>query len=605
MLKFLKNIIGSIGSHDAVGIDLGTTNSLIAVLQDGSPVIIQSEEGRNLTPSIVAYTGKGEVLVGDSAARQAILNAHGTLFDCKRLIGRTFESCKQTAFSVPFTVRPGLDKIKAVTEVNGRLISPEEVAAEVLGKLKRSAEQYLGRSISRCVITVPAYFDQPMREATMLAGKLAGFEVQALLNEPTAAAIAYAQDLEGAEKIAVYDLGGGTFDISILDIHGESEDVESSVKVLAVGGDANLGGSNFDEILIGKLVSRFSAESGINITENREAMQRLRDAAQKAKIELSTLKSVDISLPFFVVDKSGPKHFNYSLTREDFESMIKPLVDGSIAIMKQTIEESGLSTKNLKVLLVGGSTRIPLVQKAVADLGCKVLANQRIDELICLGAALFAGIVKGDVATSFQDVTSLDLGVQVVGDGMSVIIPKNSDVPCSKLDYFQPVQDYQTHCKIAIYQGQDRKASANTLLGTVLLEVSKPGLTKDVKLTITYAIDGSGILHVSAVDQDGAEQKVTFDNVHKMDRREIKRIEREQAMPAEQRQELNIQRIALSEEIRRVEEAAEEASPKDKQKLLATIEEAEQKLQEEVSIKQLSGAVHEIKRIADNLDDAQ
>jgi molecular chaperone DnaK len=602
MLKFLKKMIGS---HDAVGIDLGTTNSLIAVLQDGSPVVIQSEEGRNLTPSVVAYTSKGEVLVGDAAARQFVLNGHGTLFDTKRLIGRSFEQCKQTAFSVPYTVRPGLDKIKAVAEVHGRLITPEEAAAEVLGKLKRSAEAFLGRSISKCVITVPAYFDQPMREATMLAGKLAGFDVQALLNEPTAAALAYAQDLEGTEKVAVYDLGGGTFDISILDISGESEDANAAVKVMAVGGDPNLGGSNFDELLIAKLVSKFAAESGVNITENKEAMQRLRDAAQKAKIELSTLKQVDINLPFLTVDQSGPKHFSYSITRQEFEALIKPLVDKSIAIMKKTIEESGLSTKDLKVLLVGGSTRVPLVQKMVADLGCKVLANQRIDELVALGAALFAGIVKGDVQTEFQDVTSLDLGVQTIGDVMSVIIPKNTDVPCEKKDFFSPVQDYQTHCKINIYQGQDRKASANTLLGSVLLEISKPGPMKDIKVTITYAIDGNGILHVSAVDQEGAEQKVTFENVHKMDKREIKRIEKEQAMPSEQRQELNLQRIALSEEIKRIEEAAEEAGPKEKQKLLATIEEAEQKLQEEVSARLLTGAVQDIKRLADKLEDAQ
>lgn len=602
MLKFLKNLIGS---QDAVGIDLGTTNSLIAVLQDGQPIVIQSEEGRNLTPSIVAYTSKGEVLVGDAAARQAVLNGHGTLFDTKRLIGRAFEQCKQVAFSVPYTVRPGLDKIKAVAEVNGRLIAPEEVSAEILGKLKRSAEAFLGRSISKCVITVPAYFDQPMREATMLAGKLAGLDVQALLNEPTAAALAYAQDLEGQEKVAVYDLGGGTFDISILDISGESDDAHAAVKVLAVGGDANLGGSNFDELLIAKLVSKFVTESGVNITENREAMQRIRDAAQKAKIELSTLKQVEINLPFLTVDQAGPKHFSYAITRQEFEALIKPLVDKSIQIMKKTIEESGLSTKNLKVLLVGGSTRIPLVQKAVTDLGCKVLANQRIDELVALGAALFAGIVKGEVLTEFQDVTSLDLGVKTVGDVMSVMIPKNSDVPCEKKDYFRPVQDHQTHCKIDIFQGQDRKASANTLLGSVLLEISKPGLMQDIVITITYAIDANGILNVSAVDQTGAEQKVTFENVHKMDRREIKRIEKEQAMTTGQRQELNLQRIALSEEIKRIEDVAEDASPKDKQKLLATIEEAEQKLQEEVSAKLLTGAVQDIKRLADTLEEAQ
>lgn len=602
MLKFLKNLIGS---QDAVGIDLGTTNSLIAVLQDGQPIVIQSEEGRNLTPSIVAYTSKGEVLVGDAAARQAVLNGHGTLFDTKRLIGRAFEQCKQVAFSVPYTVRPGLDKIKAVAEVNGRLIAPEEVSAEILGKLKRSAEAFLGRSISKCVITVPAYFDQPMREATMLAGKLAGLDVQALLNEPTAAALAYAQDLEGQEKVAVYDLGGGTFDISILDISGESDDAHAAVKVLAVGGDANLGGSNFDELLIAKLVSKFVTESGVNITENREAMQRIRDAAQKAKIELSTLKQVEINLPFLTVDQAGPKHFSYAITRQEFEALIKPLVDKSIQIMKKTIEESGLSTKNLKVLLVGGSTRIPLVQKAVTDLGCKVLANQRIDELVALGAALFAGIVKGEVLTEFQDVTSLDLGVKTVGDVMSVMIPKNSDVPCEKKDYFRPVQDHQTHCKIDIFQGQDRKASANTLLGSVLLEISKPGLMQDIVITITYAIDANGILNVSAVDQTGAEQKVTFENVHKMDRREIKRIEKEQAMTTGQRQELNLQRIALSEEIKRIEDVAEDASPKDKQKLLATIEEAEQQLQEEVSAKLLTGAVQDIKRLADTLEEAQ
>jgi molecular chaperone DnaK len=600
MLDFLKKLVGI--DSAVVGIDLGTTNSLVAVLKNGSPVVIQSEEGRNLTPSIVAYTQKGEVLVGDVAARQAVLNAHGTIFDSKRLIGRSFEQCRDVAFSVPYICRPGLDKVKAVAEVHGRIITPEEVAAEVLGKLKRSAEAFLGTSVSKCVITVPAYFDQPMREATMLAGKLAGLEVLALLNEPTAAALAYANDLEGQEKVAVYDLGGGTFDISILDITGESDDENAAVKVLAVGGDPNLGGSNFDELLIGKLVSKFVAETGINITENREAMQRLRDAAQKAKIELSTLKQVDINLPFFVVDAAGPKHFSYSISREEFEALIKPLVDRSISIMKKTIEESGLSTKSLKVLLVGGSTRVPLVQKAVADLGCKVLANQRIDELVALGAALFAGIVKGEVETDFQDVTSLDLGVQTVGDVMSVIIPKNSDVPCEKQDFFRPVQDYQTHCNINIYQGQNRKASANTLLGSVILEVSKPAPMKDVKITITYKIDASGILHVSAVDQDGAEQKVTFENVHKMDRREIKRIEREQAMPAEKRQELNQTRIALATEISRIEEAARDAAPSEQEKLLVKIEEAEQVLQEEISTKLLAAAAHDIKRIADDLE---
>ena len=602
MFDFLKNIV----NPDIVGIDLGTTNSLIAVLKDGEPVVIQSEEGRNLTPSIVAYTGKGEVLVGDVAARQSVLNGHGTLFDCKRLIGRTFEQVKKgVAFAVPYTVRPGLDKIKAVCEVNGRLITPEEVAAEILGKLKRSAEAFLGRSVSRCVITVPAYFDQPMREATILAGKLAGFDVQAIINEPTAAALAYAQSLDGHEKVAVYDFGGGTFDISVLDITGESDDVETDVKVLAVGGDANLGGSNFDELLIGKLVSRFVAETGVNITENKEAMQRLRDAAQKAKIELSSLKEVEINLPFFVVGKDGPKHFSQAITRDEFESMIKPMVDRSIEIMTKTIAEAGLTTKDLKVLLVGGSTRVPLVQKMVASLGCKVIANQRIDELVALGAAIYAGVVKGEVKTQFEDVTSMDLGVDVEGDIMSVIIPKNTPVPCEQQDIFCPVSDYQTHCRIAVRQGQERKASANTLLGSLLLEVSKPGLMKDVRITITYAIDGNGILHVSAVDKDGTAQKVTFENVHKMDKREIRRIEKEQAMPIEQRQELNIQRIALSEEIKRIEEASESASPKEQQKLLVTVQEAEQTLQEEISPRLLKAAVQGIKRIADKLDDAQ
>jgi molecular chaperone DnaK len=596
MLKFLKGLL----DHDAVGIDLGTTNSLIAVLQNGEPVIIQSEEGRNLTPSIVAYTPKGEVLVGDSAARQAILNGHGTIFDAKRLIGRSFEACRQTAFSVPYTVRPGYDKVKAVIEVHGRLISPEEVAAEVLRKMKKSAEAFLGRTISKAVITVPAYFDEAMRQATLTAGNLAGFDVQALINEPTAAAIAYAQDLEGSEKVAVYDLGGGTFDISILEISGETDNAEAAVKVLAVGGDPNLGGSNFDELLIGKLVSKFAAESGVNITANKEAMQRLRDASQKAKIELSNLKTVEINLPFLTVDQAGPKHFKYSLTRNEFESLIQSLVQKSVSIMKKTIEESGLSTKNLKVLLVGGSTRVPLVQKTVSDLGCKVLANQRIDELVALGAALYAGIVKGDVKTEFQDVTSLDLGVQTVGDIMSVIIPKNSDVPVKKSDIFSPVQDFQTHCNIHIYQGQDTTASLNTLLGSVELEISKPAPTKDVTITICYEIDGNGILHVSAVDKDGSEQKVTFENVHKMDKREIKRIEKEQSMPESKRQELNIKRIELNEEVKKLHlEAKNETIAEEKQKLLATIEESEQKLQEEVSLPALTAAIKDIQRTSE------
>lgn len=603
MLKFLKNLFNSDNSADAIGIDLGTTNSLIAVLEKGQATIIPSEEGRNLVPSVVAYTAKGEILVGDPAQRQAILNAHGTAYDTKRLIGRSFEQCKSVAFGVPYIVRPGLDKIKGVLEIHGRLISPEEIASEILTKLKKSAEQYLGRPVNKCVITVPAYFDQPMREATITAGKLAGFDVQAILNEPTAAALAYAQDLEGSEKIAVYDLGGGTYDISILDITGEADSVDAAVKVLAVGGDPNLGGSNFDELLIAKLVNQFMGETGIDITENREAMQRLRDAARTAKIELSSKSSADINLSFFVVDKDGPKHFATSITRQDFESLILPLVDKSVKIMQDTIAGVKLNPKNLKVLLVGGSTRIPLIQKKVADMGCKVIANQRIDELVCMGAAIFSGIIKGENKTQFQDVTSLDLGVQTVGDVMSVIIPKNTDVPCERQDKFRPVQDYQTHCNIHIHQGQEKVASKNTLLGLVVLEVTKPAPAEEVEIIITYAIDHSGILHVSAVDKNGNEQKVRFENVHKMSQREIQRIEKERAMPEEKRQELNESRIKLSTEIQRVEDAMEKAKPEEQQKLLATIKEAEQTLQEEVSTKLLTGATRDIQRIADKLEE--
>lgn len=608
MLNFIRNLKERLASGNGpiIGIDLGTTNSVAAVMEGDQPRIIEMPEGGRLLPSIVGYAKDGSVLVGKPAYNQQVTNPAKTIYSAKRFIGRDFDqvrknngAVKGAAWTVPFIVRPASDSDSAVFEIEGRLVTPEEIGAEVLKKLKVAAEKSIGQTISRAVITVPAYFNERQRQATIQAGTLAGLKVEALINEPTAAALAYGTEIEDDQTIGVYDLGGGTYDFSILRIKDEN------FEVLSTGGNPNLGGDNFDELIVQDIVATFLKTEGHDLSREPMTMALLKQEAAAAKVALSSMESVTIEKPFIVNTKDLTLNLKYEITRKTFERMISALVESTIDDMQKALESIGMKPQQLdRILLVGGSTRIPLVKAAIKKFhGREPIDNRGVDELVALGAALFGSVIAGESDIELIDVVSLSLGVQEIGDVMSVIIPKDSPLPIggkfSGVGKFTTVADLQTEAELNLYQGESRKASENYLLGSILVEGIAPMPKGQARITVTYTLDSDGVLHASAVDQDGREQKVTIKTAGALGKREVQRIREEIAMPAEDRQELNQAREALSREVRRVEEMAEETRDQNASKaLMVRVTEAEKVLQESIEAKDLIKKAKEVKRIS-------
>ncbi|MDC2994905.1 molecular chaperone DnaK [Gammaproteobacteria bacterium] len=495
-----------------IGIDLGTTNSCVAVLESGKPKIIENSEGDRTTPSVVAYT-ENETIVGQSAKRQAVTNPENTLYAIKRLIGRKFDGeIKKEAESTPFKIIKA-DNGDAWVEVKGEKLAPQQISAQVLTKMKKSAEDYLGHEIKEAVITVPAYFNDSQRQATKDAGKIAGLEVKRIINEPTAAALAFGMDKKtGDQKVAVYDLGGGTFDISIIEL--AEIDGEKQFEVLSTNGDTSLGGEDFDNVLIDHLVSEFKKEQNFDLTQDSSAIQRLKEAAEKAKIELSSNQQTEINLPYITADSSGPKHLLLKLTRAKLESLVADLVSKTIVPVKTALKDAKLSTSEISdVILVGGQTRMPLVQEKVKEFfGKDPRKDINPDEAVAAGAAIQGAVLAGDVTDILLlDVTPLTLGIETMGGVMTPLIEKNTTIPTNKSQIFSTAEDNQTAVTVNVVQGERKQAKDNKQLGLFNLDGIPAAPRGMPQIEVSFDIDANGILNVSAKDKaTNKEQSITI-----------------------------------------------------------------------------------------------
>lgn len=557
-----------------VGIDLGTTNSVVAIMEGGEPKVITNEEGARTTPSVVAFTKDGQKLVGQVARRQAVTNPQNTVFSAKRFIGRTFEEAQQEISRMPYKVVKG-DKGDCRIEVQGKAYAPQEISAQVLMKLKKAAEDYLGQPVTDAVITVPAYFNDSQRQATKDAGAIAGLEVKRIINEPTAAALAYGLDKKKDELIAVYDFGGGTFDVSILEVG------DNVVEVKSTNGDTHLGGDDFDIRIMDWLVEEFKKDQGIDLSKDPMAVQRLREAAEKAKIELSATLETDINLPFITADASGPKHMNIKLTRSKFEGLIDDLVQRTLEPCKKAMADAGVDNSKInEVILVGGSTRVPRIQQAVKDFFNKE-PNRTVnpDEVVAIGAAVQAGVLTGDVKdVLLLDVTPLSLGIETLGGVMTKLIDRNTTIPTRKSETFSTAADNQTSVEIHVLQGEREMAGDNRTLGRFHLEgiPSAPRGTPQVE--VTFDIDANGIVSVSAKDKaTNKEQSIRIESSSGLSKEEVEKMVKDAEANREsdkKRHEVVVSRNQLDQLIFQTEKTIKEQGDKVEASLKTDLEKA-------------------------------
>ena len=561
-----------------IGIDLGTTNSVVAVMEGGEPVVITNPEGGRLTPSVVAFAKTGERLVGQVAKRQAVTNPENTVFSIKRFMGRKYDEVSEEMKMVPYRVVRGANGDARVS-AGGKEYSPPEISAMILQKLKQAAEEYLGQPVTKAVITVPAYFNDAQRQATKDAGQIAGLEVARIVNEPTAAALAYGLDKKKDETIAVYDFGGGTFDISILEVG------EGVVEVKATNGDTHLGGDNLDQRVIDWITSEFKKSDGIDLSKDRMALQRLKEAAEKAKMELSTVMETDINLPFITADQSGPKHLQMRLTRAKFEQLVDDLLQRTVGPTRQALADAGVDPAKIdEVVLVGGSTRIPKVQEIVKDLfGKDPHKGVNPDEVVAVGAAVQAGVLAGDVKDLLLlDVTPLSLGIETMGGVMTTLIPRNTTIPTRKSEIFSTASDSQTSVEVHVLQGERSMARDNRTLGKFHLVGIPPAPRGVPQIEVTFDIDANGIVNVQAKDLGtGKEQKITITASSGLAKDEVERMMKEAESHAgedkKRREEIELrnradQAVYAAE--RMIKDTGEKLSATDRQAIEAAIEAA-------------------------------